>query len=88
MWTGQGPTEQTPPGATYVYNTIKPLKGMEVVGLGVMDDRDNPGEFVATILLGDRKTGQAFVIRAWRDEEQNGPGWLEVTEVHPRIDNP
>jgi hypothetical protein len=86
MWIGESPNEETPPGATYLFNTLAPLRGLTVVGLAIHADEDNPGEYLASIMLGSYKTGEAYVFRLWKDENKTAPGYAEVEQLVPPID--
>ena len=81
MWTGKKPTQDTPPGATYAFNRAQVLKECVVKGIVVAEDTLNPGEFVIQLFLVSPVTRKQFVISAWRDEERNGAGWLDIEAI-------
>ena len=80
-WLGKHPTPDTPAGATYHFNRAKVLSDCVVVGFGILEDRENEGEFVINLLLAKPNSTKQFALTAWVDEERTRPGWLEIVDL-------
>jgi hypothetical protein len=79
-WTGKTPTRETPSGATYAYNRVSVLKNATVMGIGIGEDRLNPGEYIISLMM-VRPDGKVFSVQAWRNEELASPGWLDIMPI-------
>jgi hypothetical protein len=86
MWVGELPNEQTPPGATRAFNSVKMLRGARVQGIGIAADNKNEGEFLTRLWL-IAPNGKAYQLEAWADEQRTRAGHIEVVELDP-LTNP
>lgn len=80
MWVGELPNEQTPPGATRAFNSVRMLRGAQVVGIGIAEDNDNAGEYL-TCLMFATPEGKVYQMSVWTDEQMSRVGHIEVSPL-------
>jgi hypothetical protein len=59
---------------------VSVLKDATIKGIGIGEDRMNPGEYIISLIM-VRPDGRVFSVQAWRDEELNSPGWLDIIPI-------